>query len=29
MTDWLPAVLMLAGFVVLWLFLLPKLRTGG
>jgi hypothetical protein len=29
MTDWLPAVLLLAGFAVLWLFLLPKLKTGG
>jgi hypothetical protein len=29
MTDWLPAVLMLAGFGVLWLWLLPRLKSGG
>jgi hypothetical protein len=27
--DWLPAVLMLAGFGALWLWMLPRLKSGG
>jgi hypothetical protein len=29
MTDWLPAVLMLAGFALLWLWILPRVKSGG
>jgi hypothetical protein len=27
--EWLPAALFLAGFVVLWLFVFPRLKGGG
>jgi hypothetical protein len=27
--DWLPGVLMLGGFLALWVWILPRLKSGG
>jgi hypothetical protein len=27
--EWLPAVLLLAGFALLWLWFLPRVKSGG
>ena len=27
--DWLPAALMLGGFIALWLWILPRMKSGG
>jgi hypothetical protein len=27
--DWLPAALMLGGFAALWVWILPRLKSGG
>jgi hypothetical protein len=27
--DWLPGVLMVGGFLALWVWILPRLKSGG